>query len=77
VILGFLFGSIVAYELGLPFVPIRKKGKLPGPVITAEYQVKNMKMKRLKLEISEGIWNGRFPNSTGRFEGRTTCFTPR
>jgi adenine phosphoribosyltransferase len=26
---GFLFGSAVAYELGLGFVPIRKRGKLP------------------------------------------------
>lgn len=26
---GFLFGSTVAYKLGLGFAPIRKKGKLP------------------------------------------------
>jgi len=26
---GFLFGSTVAYELGVGFVPIRKRGKLP------------------------------------------------
>lgn len=26
---GFLFGSTIAYKLGLGFVPIRKKGKLP------------------------------------------------
>src|SRR5471030_344288 len=26
---GFLFGSAVAYELGIGFVPVRKKGKLP------------------------------------------------
>ncbi|KAK9872415.1 hypothetical protein WA026_017874 [Henosepilachna vigintioctopunctata] len=34
---GFLFGTIVALDLHLPFVPIRKKGKLPGPVITTTY----------------------------------------
>lgn len=29
---GFLFGPALSLELGLPFVPIRKKGKLPGKV---------------------------------------------
>nr|CAD2138382.1 unnamed protein product [Meloidogyne enterolobii] len=35
---GFLFGPIIALELGIPFVPVRKSGKLPGPVISASYQ---------------------------------------
>jgi len=26
---GFLFGSAVAYQLGIGFIPVRKKGKLP------------------------------------------------
>jgi len=26
---GFFFGSVIAYQLGVPFVPVRKKGKLP------------------------------------------------
>ena len=34
---GFLFGSAVAYELGLGFVPIRKRGKLPYRTDTAKY----------------------------------------
>ena len=34
---GFLFGSAVAYELGLGLVPIRKKGKLPYKTERAAY----------------------------------------
>lgn len=34
---GFLFGFAIAAELGIPFVPIRKKGKLPGKCRSFEY----------------------------------------
>ncbi len=34
---GFLFGSVLAYKLDVGFIPVRKKGKLPPPVISAEY----------------------------------------
>ena len=34
---GFLFGSAVAYELGLGLVPIRKRGKLPYKTVRAAY----------------------------------------
>jgi len=34
---GFLFGSVLAYELGIGFVPIRKKGKLPYKTISESY----------------------------------------
>jgi len=36
---GFLFGSTVAYELGIGFVPIRKRGKLPYTTATAKYSL--------------------------------------
>jgi adenine phosphoribosyltransferase len=36
---GFLFGSAVAYELGVGFVPIRKRGKLPYKTETAKYSL--------------------------------------
>ena len=36
---GFLFGSAVAYELGVGFVPIRKRGKLPYETETAKYSL--------------------------------------
>lgn len=34
---GFLFGPQVAILLNLPFIPIRKKGKLPGTIISTTY----------------------------------------
>jgi len=34
---GFLFGPIICMELDKPFLPIRKKGKLPGKVIQQGY----------------------------------------
>ncbi|KAH4936417.1 adenine phosphoribosyltransferase [Parastagonospora nodorum] len=34
---GFLFGPSLALRLGAAFVPVRKRGKLPGPCETAEY----------------------------------------
>jgi adenine phosphoribosyltransferase len=34
---GFLFGSAVAYELGIGFVPLRKKGRLPYKTERASY----------------------------------------
>ena len=34
---GFLFGAPVAYNLGLPFVPVRKAGKLPSERMSVEF----------------------------------------
>lgn len=34
---GFIFGGALAYELSLPFVPVRKKGKLPWQTVEVEY----------------------------------------
>jgi adenine phosphoribosyltransferase len=36
---GFILGSVLAYELNLGFVPVRKKGKLPFSVIGEDYQL--------------------------------------
>ena len=35
---GFIIGAALAYELGVGFVPIRKKGKLPSKTIALTYQ---------------------------------------
>lgn len=34
---GFILGGAIAHQLSVGFVPIRKKGKLPGAVISEEY----------------------------------------
>ncbi len=42
---GFILGGAIAHQLGTGFVPIRKKGKLPGATISQEY----------KLEYGEAV----------------------
>lgn len=42
---GFMLGSAMAFQHGKGFVPIRKQGKLPPPVVSTPYQ----------LEYGEGI----------------------
>lgn len=36
---GFIFGGAIAYKLGLKFVPVRKKGKLPYSTISQNYDL--------------------------------------
>ncbi len=36
---GFILGSVVAYELNVGFVPIRKKGKLPYTTVEETYEL--------------------------------------
>ena len=67
---GFIFGPIVAYELGLSFVPIRKKGKLPfktyaesytleyGDVTTVEVHIDAVKKNDRVLIIDDLIATG-------------------
>jgi adenine phosphoribosyltransferase len=56
---GFLFGSAVAYELGVGFVPIRKRGKLPYKTerasYTLEYGEAEMEMHVDAIERGERI----------------------
>jgi adenine phosphoribosyltransferase len=56
---GFLFGSAVAYELGVGFVPIRKRGRLPYKTefasYTLEYGEAEMEMHVDAIERGERI----------------------
>ena len=36
---GFIFGVPIAYNLHKPFVPVRKKGKLPCETVSMEYDL--------------------------------------
>lgn len=36
---GFIFGSLAAWEMGLPFIPLRKPGKLPYDVQSVSYDL--------------------------------------
>lgn len=36
---GFILGAALAYAMGIGFVPIRKKGKLPGKTIAQNYEL--------------------------------------
>ena len=36
---GFVFGAVLAYQLNVGFVPVRKKGKLPFKTVSAEYSL--------------------------------------
>lgn len=47
---GFIFGAVLAYKLGVGFIPIRKPGKLPHKTISAEFEKEYGKD---KMEIHE------------------------
>tara|TARA_Y100000310_G_scaffold345638_2_gene467593 strand:- start:18144 stop:18674 length:531 start_codon:yes stop_codon:yes gene_type:complete len=45
---GFILGGVLAHELGLGFVPLRKPGKLPAETVSEEYTLEYGKD---KLEV--------------------------
>jgi len=45
---GFIFGSALACRLGVGFLPIRKRGKLPPPVLSYAYE---LEYRTAELEI--------------------------
>jgi len=48
---GFIFGAAVAAQLGLPFLPIRKPGKLPCATIGVDYELE-YGLDRLEMDPS-------------------------
>lgn len=48
---GYLFGIAIATALGVPFILIRKKGKLPPPVIGEKY---DLEYGSSEIEMREG-----------------------
>ncbi|MDD7898093.1 adenine phosphoribosyltransferase [Metamycoplasma hyosynoviae] len=49
---GFLFGTPVAAKLKKPFIMVRKKGKLPGDVVSCDY---GLEYGRNVLELQKGV----------------------
>jgi len=49
---GFFFGTLLASQLKLPFVPIRKAGKLPGDTISYTY---DLEYGTSTIEIHDGV----------------------
>jgi len=56
---GFIFGTAVAYRMGLGFVPLRKPGKLPSDVISMPYQLEygedELELHRDALDESDNV----------------------
>ncbi len=48
---GFIFGPVVAYELGIGFVPIRKKGKLPYTTVSRSYTLEYGDVSTVEVHI--------------------------
>lgn len=56
---GFILGGAIAHQLSVGFVPIRKKGKLPGKTIEQSYQLEygeaTMELHEDSLQAGEKI----------------------
>ncbi|WP_028670120.1 adenine phosphoribosyltransferase [Saccharospirillum impatiens] len=48
---GFILGSIIAYQLNLPIILVRKGGKLPGAVASEDFSLPHGKR---RLELQKG-----------------------
>ena len=62
---GFILGGAIAHQLGVGFVPIRKKGKLPYGVLGEDYDLEYGK-DRIEIHIDA------VTSSTSGIESRST-----
>lgn len=56
---GFLFGMLLAQKLKVPFIPIRKKGKLPWHTLQEEYVLEygsaTIEMHQDAIQLGQGV----------------------
>ena len=56
---GFILGTALAYEMNLPFVMVRKAGKLPGDVVSIKYSLEYgascFEMEKASIQPGENI----------------------
>lgn len=50
---GFIFGAPLAYKMGVGFVPVRKRGKLPAAVYGVDYA---LEYGTDRLEVHQDAW---------------------
>ena len=54
---GFIFGPVLAYELGVSFIPIRKKGKLPHKTYAESYTLEYGNETTVEVHIDAAMAN--------------------
>jgi len=55
---GFLFGFLLANKMGIPFIPIRKAGKLPSKTISVTYELEyGVSEIEIHIEDIQPGWN--------------------
>lgn len=56
---GFIWGSVLAHRLGIPLFVIRKKGKMPGDLVSKDYELEygmdTLQMQKMNLSPRQAI----------------------
>jgi adenine phosphoribosyltransferase len=57
---GFFFGMLLANKLNVPFIMVRKKGKLPGEIISESYDLEygsaTIEIQKKAIKKGQKIW---------------------